>query len=174
MHIGGELFRRAAGIDLTHVPFNGVAPSVTAALGGQVDVLFVAMGGGIAQHLKAGKLMVIAVTEKRRTAQLPDVATMAELGYKGVETDAWYGMLAPAGTPPAVVARMNQEGNAIIAMADVRARMNASGIDVRGGTAAEFGAEMRDDHERYGRIIREFGIKADCTTRTSVEKDPTS
>lgn len=161
MHIGGELFRRAAGIDLTHVPFNGVAPSVTAALGGQVDVLFVAMGGGIAQHLKAGKLMVIAVTEKRRTAQLPDVATMAELGYKGVETDAWYGMLAPAGTPPAVVARMNQEVNAIIAMADVRARMNASGIDVRGGSAAEFGAEMRDDHERYGRIIREFGIKAD-------------
>ncbi len=161
MHIGGELFRRAAGVDLTHVPFNGVAPSVTAVLGGQVDVLFVAMGGGIAQHLRAGKLSVIAVTEKRRTAQLPDVATMAELGYKSVATDAWYGMLAPAGTPPAVVARMNQEVNAIIAMPDVRTRMNTVGIDVRGGTAEEFSTEMREDHDRYGRIIREFGIKAD-------------
>ena len=161
MHIAGELFRRAAGIDLTHVPFTGVAPSVTAALGGQVDILFVAMGGGIAQHLRAGKLNVIAVTEKRRTAQLPDIATMRELGYPGVETDAWYGVLAPTGTPPAVIARMNQEINAILAMADVRTRMNNAGIDVRGGSAEEFATEMRDDHARYGRIVKEFSIKAD-------------
>ena len=161
MHIGGELFRRAAGVDLTHVPFNGVAPSVTAVLGGQVDVLFVAMGGGIAQHLRSGKLLVIAVTEKRRTAQLPDVSTMRELGYPGVETDAWYGVLAPSATPPAVIARMNQEINAIIAMPDVKTRMNNAGIDVRGGTSEAFGAEMRDDHARYGRIVKEFGIKAD-------------
>jgi tripartite-type tricarboxylate transporter receptor subunit TctC len=161
MHIGGELFRRAAGIDLTHIPFNGVAPSVTAALGGQVDILFVAMGGGIAQHIRSGKLVVIAVTEKQRTAQLPDIATMRELGYPGVETDAWYGVLAPTATPPAVIARMNQEINAIIAMPDVKARMNNAGIDVRGGTAEAFGAEMRDDHARYGRIVKEFGIKAD-------------
>ena len=161
MHIGGELFRRAAGIDLTHVPFNGVAPSVTAVLGGQVDVLFVAMGGGIAQHLRSGKLLVIAVTEKRRTAQLPDVSTMRELGYPSVETDAWYGVLAPSATPPAVIARMNQEINAIIAMPDVKTRMNNAGIDVRGGTSEAFGAEMRDDHARYGRIVKEFAIKAD-------------
>ncbi|MSQ51777.1 MAG: tripartite tricarboxylate transporter substrate binding protein [Betaproteobacteria bacterium] len=161
MHIAGELFRRAAGIDLTHVPFTGVAPSITAALGGQVNVLFVAMGGGIVQHLRAGKLAVIAITEKRRTAQLPDVATMSELGFAGVETDAWYGVLAPTGMPAAGVARMNQEINAIIAMPDARARMTGGGMDIRGGTAEAFGAEMRDDHARYGRIVREFGIKAD-------------
>jgi tripartite-type tricarboxylate transporter receptor subunit TctC len=108
MHIAGELFKKAAGVDLQHVPFTGVAPSVTAALGGQVPLLFTAMGGGIAGHLKAGKMQVLAVTEKRRTPQLPDVPTMAELGFPGVETDAWYGVLAPTGTPQAVVARMNQ------------------------------------------------------------------
>jgi tripartite-type tricarboxylate transporter receptor subunit TctC len=161
MHIAGELFRQAAGVDLQHIPFTGVAPSVTAALGGQVEVLFVAYGGGIAQHIKAGKLRLLAVTEKRRSSLLPDVPTMGELGYKGVETDAWYGVLAPAGTPAAVIGRMNQEVNAVIAMPDVRARMNTAGIDVRGGTPEAFGTEMRDDHARYGRIVREFNIRAD-------------
>ncbi len=161
MHIAGELFRKAAGVDMQHIPFKGVAPSVTAALGDQVQVLFVAMGGGIAQHLRSGKLTVLAVTEKRRTPLLPGVPTMAELGYKGVETDAWYGVLAPSGTPAAVIARMNQEINAVLAMAEVRERMNQAGMDVRGGSAEAFGAEMRDDHARYGRIVQEFGIKAD-------------
>jgi tripartite-type tricarboxylate transporter receptor subunit TctC len=161
MHIAGELFKKAAGVDLQHVPFTGVAPSVTAALGGQVEVLFVAFGGGIAQHIKAGKLNVIAVTEKRRSPLLPDVPTMNELGFKGVETDAWYGVLAPTGTPAGVIARMNQEVNAVLAMPDVRARMNTAGIDVRGGTPEAFGTEMRDDHARYGRIVREFNIRAD-------------
>ncbi len=161
MHIAGELFRRAAGVDLQHIPYKGVAPSVTAALGGEVQVLFVALGGGIAQHLRSGKLQVLAVTEKRRTALLPNVPTMAELGYAGVATDAWYGVLAPTGTPPAVIARMNQEVNAVLALPEVRERMNTAGIDVRGGTPEAFAAEMRDDHARYGRIVREFGIKAD-------------
>jgi tripartite-type tricarboxylate transporter receptor subunit TctC len=161
MHIAGELFKKAAGVDLQHVPFTGVAPSVTAALGGQVPLLFTAMGGGIAGHLKAGKMQVLAVTEKRRTPQLPDVPTMAELGFPGVETDAWYGVLAPAGTPQAVVVRMNQEINVALQMPDVRTRMNNAGIDVRGGTPEAFGAEMRADHERYGRIVKEFNIRAD-------------
>ncbi|MSQ72076.1 MAG: tripartite tricarboxylate transporter substrate binding protein [Betaproteobacteria bacterium] len=161
MHIAGELFRKAAGVDLQHIPYKGVAPSVADTLGGQVQVLFVAMGGGIAQHLRSGKLQVLAVTERRRTALLPNVPTLAELGYKGVETDAWYGVLAPSGTPQSVIARMNQEINALLAMADVRERMNSAGIDVRGGTPEAFGAEMREDHARYGRIVREFGIKAD-------------
>jgi tripartite-type tricarboxylate transporter receptor subunit TctC len=161
MHIAGELFRKAAGVDMQHVPFTGVAPSVTAALGGQVQVLFVAMGGGIAQHLRAGKLNVLAITEKRRTSLLPDVPTMSELGFKGVETDAWYGVLAPTGTPQAVIARVNTEINAVLADAEVRGRMNTAGMDVRGGTPEAFGAEMREDHARYGRIVKEFGIRAD-------------
>ncbi|MEO7403592.1 MAG: tripartite tricarboxylate transporter substrate-binding protein, partial [Burkholderiales bacterium] len=161
MHIAGELFKQAAGVDLQHIPFKGVAPSVTEALSGRVGILFVAMGGGIAQHLRAGKLQVLAVTEKRRSGLLPNIATMAELGFRGVETDAWYGLFAPTGTPAATIARLNQEVNAILAIPDIRERMNAAGIDVRGGTAEAFAAEMREDHARYGRIVREFGIKAD-------------
>lgn len=161
MHIAGELFKQAAGVDLQHIPFKGVAPSVTEALSGRVGILFVAMGGGIAQHLRAGKLQVLAVTEKRRSGLLPNIATMAELGFRGVETDAWYGLFAPTGTPAATIARLNQEVNAILAIPDIRERMNAAGIDVRGGTAEAFAAEMRDDHARYGRIVREFNIKAD-------------
>lgn len=161
MHIGGELFKKAAGIDLLHVPYKGVAPSVTDTLSGQVKVLFVAFGGGIAQHIKAGKLNVLAVIEKRRSSLLPNVPTMNELGLKGVEVDAWYGVLAPAGTPAPVIALLNREINAVLAIPEVRERMNASGIDVRGGTVEAFAAEMRDDHDRYGRIVREFGIRAD-------------
>ena len=126
-----------------------------------MNVLFVAMGGGIAQHLRAGKLVVLGVTEKRRTALLPGVATLAEQGFPGVETDAWYGVLGPKGTPEPIVIRLNHEINAVLAIPEVRERMNTAGIDVRGGTREAFAAEMRDDHNRYGRIIREFGIKAD-------------
>ena len=161
MHIAGELLKKAAGIDLLHVPYKGVAPSVADTLGGQVKVLFVAAGGGVIQHLRSGKLLPIAVTEKRRTALFPGLTTLTELGIPGVEVDAWYGVLAPAGTPAPVIARFNAEINAVIAMPDVRERLSTAGIDVRGGTPEAFGAEMREDHARYGRIVQEFGIKAD-------------
>lgn len=161
MHIAGELFKKAAGVDLLHVPYKGVAPSVADTLGGQVKVLFVAAGGGVIQHLRSGKLLPIAVTEKRRTALFPGLTTLTELGIAGVEVDAWYGVLAPAGTPAQVIARFNAEINAVIAMPDVRERLSTAGIDVRGGTPEAFGAEMREDHARYGRIVQEFGIRAD-------------
>jgi tripartite-type tricarboxylate transporter receptor subunit TctC len=161
MHIGGELFKRAAGVDIFHVPYKGVAPSVAAALSGEVKILFTALGGSVAPHLRAGKLRVIAVTEKRRTPLLKDIPTLSELGYPGVEVDAWYGVLAPAGTPAAVIARLNREINEVLAIPEVRERLNLAGIDVRGGTAEALGSEMRDDHARYGRIVQEFGIKAD-------------
>jgi len=161
MQIAGELFKKAAGIDLLHVPYKGVGPSLNDTLSGQVKVLFVSLAGGVSQHIKSGKLVPIAVTEKRRTPLLPDVPTMAELGYKGVEVDAWYGVLVPTGTPAEAIALLNREINAVIQLPDVRERLAGVGIDVRGGTAEAFGAEMRDDNARYGRIIQEFGIKAD-------------
>ena len=161
MHIAGELFKQAAGVDLQHVPFKGVAPSVTETLSGRINVLFVAMGGGIAQHLRAGKLQVLAVTEKKRTGLLPDIPTMGELGYPTVATDAWYGIFGPTGTPPTVIQRMNQEINAIIAAPEIRERLNAAGIDARGGTPEAFASELRDDFARYGRIVRDFAIKPD-------------
>ena len=161
MHIAGELFRRAAGIDLQHVPYKGVAPSVAATLGGQVQILFTSLGGGIAAHLRNKRLQAIALTERRRSALMPGIATMAELGYRGVETDAWYGVFAPTGTPGEVIDRLNHEINAVLELADVRERLSAAGADVRGGTSAAFASEVREDYQRYGRIVHELGIQAD-------------
>lgn len=160
MHIAGELFEKAAGVDMQHVPYKGVAQSVNDVVGGQVKVLYVAMGA-VAGHFRAGRLVPLAVTEKRRTPLLPDVPTMAELGFKGVEVDAWYGVFVPAGTPAEAIALLNREIDAVVRLPDVRERLAGAGIDVRGGTAAEFATEMREDNARYGRIIKEFGIKAD-------------
>jgi tripartite-type tricarboxylate transporter receptor subunit TctC len=115
----------------------------------------------MAQHLRSGRLKVIALTERRRSALLPGVPTMAEAGYAGVETDAWYGVFAPAGTSVDLIARMNQEINRVLAMSDVRERLAAAGVDVRGGPPEALATEMRDDYERYGRLVREFGIQAD-------------
>lgn len=160
MHIAGELLKKSAGIDLLHVPYKGVAPAVTDTLGGQVKVLFVALGG-VAQHVKSGKLVPLAVVEQKRTPLLPDVPTLVELGFRDVAVDAWYGVLAPKGTPDAVIAKLNDELNAVLAMPDLEERLAGAGIQARGGTVAQLGAQMRDDHARYGKIIREFGIQAD-------------
>ena len=161
MHIGGELFKRATGVDLLHIPYKGVAPSVAAALSGEVKILFTALGGGVAGHLRAGKLTALAVTEKSRTPLLKDLPTLNELGYRGVEVDAWYGILAPTGTPASVIARLNREINEILSDPEIRERLAAAGIAVRGGTAEALGAEMREDFARYGRIVQEFGIKGE-------------
>jgi tripartite-type tricarboxylate transporter receptor subunit TctC len=161
MHIAGELFKSAAGIDLLHVPYKGVAPSVMAALSGEIKVLFTSLGGSVAQHLRAGKLKALAVTEKRRTPLLKDVPTMAELGYKDVEVVAWYAVLAPAGTPAAVIETLNREINAVIKVPAVQERLSSAGIDTVGGTPQELAELMREDYERFGRVVRKVGIKAD-------------
>lgn len=161
MHFAGELFKKATGVDMQHVPYKGVFQSVADALGGQIKVLFTSLGGPVMPHVRSGKLVALAVTEKRRTSIMPSLPTLTELGIRGVEVDAWYGILAPAGTPPAVIAFLNREFNAVLELPDLRERLNTAGIDVRGGSAEAFGAEMRADHERYGRMAKEFGIRAD-------------
>lgn len=161
MHFAGELFKKSTGVDMQHVPYKGVFQSVADALGGQIKVLFTSLGGPVMPHVRSGKLVALAVTEKQRTSIMPSLPTLTELGIRGVEVDAWYGILAPAGTPPAVVAFLNREFNAVLQLPDLRGRLSAAGIDVRGGSADAFGAEIRADHERYGRMAKEFGIRAD-------------
>jgi tripartite-type tricarboxylate transporter receptor subunit TctC len=159
-HMTGELISAALGVKMNHVPYKGENPAIADTMGGQIPIMFGNLPVAL-PHVRSGKVLALATTTAKRSPLAPEIPTMSEGGIKDFEMATWYGMLAPAGTPPAVIARMNHEVNAIIAMADVRGRMNAAGIDVRGGTAAEFAAEMRDDHDRYGRIIRDFGIKAD-------------
>lgn len=160
MHFAGEMFKKSAGLNLLHVPYRGVAPSLNAALAGEVQLLFVALGGAL-PHIKAGKLVPLAVVEDERSGLLPQVPTATEQGVKGVEVAAWYGVFAPAGTPAAAITRLNQEINDALKLPDVRERFNGAGLEVLGGTPTRLADFMKADHQRYGTLARELKIRAD-------------
>lgn len=160
MHFAGEMLKKSAKVDLLHVPYRGVAPSITAALSGEVKLLYVGLGGAV-PHIKAGKLVPLAVTEKARSSLLPDVPTATEQGVPNVEVNAWYGVFAPTGTPSAVVSRINQEVNDILKMQDVRDKLMGAGIEVLGGTPQLLADFMKADNQRYGSLAKELNIKAD-------------
>lgn len=160
MHFAGEMFKRSTKLDLTHVPYRGVAPSITAALGGEVKLLYVGLGGAV-PHIKAGKLLPLAVTESRRSELLPEVPTATEQGVAGVEVNAWYGVFAPAATPAATIARINREINDVIKMPEVREKLMGAGVEVLGGTPQVLADFMKADNQRYGTLARELNIKAD-------------
>jgi tripartite-type tricarboxylate transporter receptor subunit TctC len=142
------------------VPFKGAQPAVTQTLGGEVKVLYMGLGG-VLQYVKSGKLAVLGVAERSRTALLPGVQTLAEQGVPGVEVNAWYGVFAPMGTAATVIARVNTEVNAALKLSDVVERLAAAGIEVTGGTPEALARDVQADYARYGRIVKEFGIQAD-------------
>ncbi|HEX2547069.1 MAG TPA: tripartite tricarboxylate transporter substrate binding protein [Ramlibacter sp.] len=160
MHFAGVMLARTTGLKLVHIPYKGVTPSVAATMAGEVPLLFVPLGG-VTGHVKSGKLVALAVAERRRTDLLPGVPTLAESGVKGVEVNAWYGLFAATGTPPDVLARINQELNEIVKLPEVRQKLEAAGIEPGGGTPQALGASVAEDYERYGRIARELRIQAD-------------
>jgi tripartite-type tricarboxylate transporter receptor subunit TctC len=158
MNILGELFNRAAGIQLNEVAYRGTAPLVTDLLAGTVPVGFVTPAV-VADHVRAGTLTPLAVSSRERAALLPDVPTMIERRFD-VEVTAWYGLLGPRGMAAPQVQALNAHMNTVLQMADVNERMNALGIPRQGGDAASFAAVLRADSERYGRLVREFNISA--------------
>lgn len=160
MHFAGEMFKRSAKVDLLHVPYRGVAPSLNAALAGEVKLLFTGVGGAL-QHIKAGKLLPLALTESKRSGFLPDVPTAGEQGVPQVEVNAWYGVFAPAATPAAVVTRVNQDMNAVLQMPDVREKLLQAGLEPLGGAPQVLAGFMRADDQRYGQLARDLKIKAD-------------
>jgi tripartite-type tricarboxylate transporter receptor subunit TctC len=160
MHFAGEMFKRSTKLDLMHVPYRGVAPSITAAIGGEVKLLYVGLGGAV-PHIKSGKLVPLAVTEAKRSDLLPDVPTATEQGVPGVEVNAWYGVFAPAATPAAALTRINREINEVIRMPEVRDKLMGAGVEVLGGSAQVLADFMKADNQRYGTLARELGIKAD-------------
>ncbi len=160
MHFAGEMLKRSSHVDLLHVPYRGVAPSITAALSGEVKLLFTGLGGAV-PHIKGGKLVPLALTEKKRSPLLPDVPTATEQGIADVEVNAWYGVFVPTGTPPAVVARLNQEFNDALKLPDVREKLAGAGLDVLGGSPQVLADFMKTDNERYGKLAKELNIKAD-------------
>lgn len=160
MHFAGEMFRRSAGVDLLHIPYRGVAPSLNAALSGEVKLLFTGVGGAL-QHIRAGKLVPLALTEAKRSDLLPNVPTATEQGVAQVEVNAWYGVFAPAATSAEVVQRINQDMNAVLQIPEVREKLLLAGIEPLGGTPQVLAGFMRADNQRYGQLARELNIRAD-------------
>ncbi|RYX95393.1 MAG: tripartite tricarboxylate transporter substrate binding protein [Comamonadaceae bacterium] len=157
-HLSGELFQSMAGIELVHVPYKGGAPALNDLLAGQVLLMFDTMSA--VPSVKAGKLRALAITGATRSPLLPDVPTVAEAGLPGYATSSWNGLVAPAGTPAAVIAKLNAEANRALAQADVQKALTADGSEPRGGTAAEFGQFIGAETRRWGNLIKSAGIKA--------------
>jgi tripartite-type tricarboxylate transporter receptor subunit TctC len=158
-HLAAELFARGAGIELSHVPYKGGAPAIADVLGGQLPLVAV-NAIEVLPHVKAGKLRVLAAMSAQRVSTMPDAPTIAESGFPGFEASVWHAFIAPKGTPPAVVAKLNAEIHKALADPEVKERLAALGAEVSPTTPQELAALVRTEHERYGKLIREANIKA--------------
>jgi tripartite-type tricarboxylate transporter receptor subunit TctC len=159
-HLVGEMFKRQAGIDMVHVPYKGAAAALTDLLGGQVSVYF-ASGPVAAGQLKGGRIRAIGVTSLKRSPTMPEVPTVAESGLPGFDAASWYGVLAPAGTPKEIVARLHAEMVRAMQSPDLKERMTAEGGEPIGSTPAEFAAFIRSETVKWARVIKEAGAKVD-------------
>lgn len=159
-HIAAELFKDAAGVFITHIPYRGSGPALIDLVGGQVQMSFDTMPSVIGQ-IKNGRMKPLAVASAKRNPQLPNVPTMAEAGLKGVEMNAWYGIYMPASTPKAVQDRVYTEVTKVLAMPETQARLGAIGADLTPMTQAQFAAFHAAENKRYGDLIAKNHIKLD-------------
>jgi tripartite-type tricarboxylate transporter receptor subunit TctC len=158
-HIGGELFKMMTGVNLVHVPYRGQAPALADLIGGQVQVMFVAMASGI-EYVRAGKLRSLAVTTAMRSEALPDLPVVGDF-VAGYEYSAWYGLGVPKHTPSEIVATLNTEINAGLANSTIKARLADLGSTALVGSPADFGKLIADETEKWGKVIRAANIKAE-------------
>ena len=156
-HLAGELFDSLAAVKMVHIPYKGGGPALTDLLGGQVQLMFATMPAAM-PHVKSGKLRAIAVTSARRSQAMPELPTIGE-SLKGYDASTWYGMLAPAGTSRAIVAGLHVAIVKILGVAETRERLLAQGFEPVGGTPAEFGAYIKSEIAKWGRVIKAAGIK---------------
>lgn len=159
-HMAVELFAKAAGISLQHIPYRGGGPAITDTIGGQIPLVAVNALEAL-PHVKSGKLKVLAALSANRTSIFPDTPTIAESGYPGFEASVWYGVVAPAGTPKAITDKLYAEVQKALATADVKARMTGVGGEVTPGSSTQFATLVRSERQRYEKLIRETGIKPD-------------
>jgi tripartite-type tricarboxylate transporter receptor subunit TctC len=159
-HMSMELFKSMAGIDVQHIPYKGSTPALTDLIGGQVAV-FIGNMPPTVPHIKAGKLRALAVTTKTRSALMPELPTIADSGLPGFETVAWFGVLAPAGTPPEIVNRLSMEIGKIARSPEMRERLVAMGAEPVGGTPEEFKAVIDRDIAKWKPLAQKVGIKVD-------------
>jgi tripartite-type tricarboxylate transporter receptor subunit TctC len=157
-HLSGALFERMAKIELTHVPYRGTAQSTLDLLEGRVEMQFGTIPPSL-PHIRAGKLRALAVTGAVRNHTLPDVPTIAESGLSGYECSLWQAIVAPAATPPAIVARLNRETTAVLGDPDVRAAFAKHGVEPEPGSPEALGARIRDDVKKWREVITSAGIR---------------
>jgi tripartite-type tricarboxylate transporter receptor subunit TctC len=159
-HLTGELFQKAAGVKTHHVPYKGAAQAMTDVVSGTVE-LYLSSVPTLLGQIKQGKLRPLAVTSAKRVDDLPNVPTINESGYKGFDAVTWFGLLAPAGTPKEVVARLNQEFNKALQQPALRKRLADEGAEPAGGTPQQFAALIKDDMVRWGKVVKESGVRID-------------
>jgi tripartite-type tricarboxylate transporter receptor subunit TctC len=159
-HLTAEIFQLATGTKLLHVPYKGGGPAMTDLMAGHVNLLFASVLES-SGHIKAGKLKGLAVTHAKRSPAIPDVPTLAEAGVKDAESGSWIALLAPAGTPQAIIDRLAADVKDVVASPDIREKLVAQGAVPQSSTPAELQKLIDSDRERYGRIIREKGLKAE-------------
>ena len=156
-HLSMELFLSMTGLEMVHVPYKGSAPAMVDLVGGQVSVMTATALTGI-PHIRAGRLRALGVTGAQRTAAAPDVPTIAEAGVPGYEAVQWYGMVAPANTPPEVITRLNREMVAILRMPEVKEKFTADGADAAGTSPEEFARYIKAETEKWRKVAKAAGI----------------
>ncbi|WP_395701331.1 Bug family tripartite tricarboxylate transporter substrate binding protein [Aquabacterium sp.] len=159
-HLVGEMFQKAAGIKATHVPYKGTAQAIVDVISGGVDVYLSSVPTLLGQ-IKQGKVRALAVSSAHRVDDIPNVPTINESGYKGFDAVSWFGLLAPAGTPKDVIARLNAEFNKALQQPELAKRLGDEGADPAGGTPEAFAALIKDDIPRWGKVVKDSGARVD-------------
>jgi tripartite-type tricarboxylate transporter receptor subunit TctC len=159
-HLAGELFKTMAGVDMTHVPYKGAAPAMQDLIAGQVQLMFDNFASANTQ-VKAGKVKALAVTTAKRSALAPELPTIAESGLAGFDINTWFGIFVPAGTPKEIVERLHSEFTRALALADIREKITNLGAEPVGNRPEEFAMYIKSEGEKYARVIKASGAKAD-------------
>jgi tripartite-type tricarboxylate transporter receptor subunit TctC len=159
-HMAAELFKSVTGAPITHVPYKGSGPAVADLVGARVQIMFDA-APSLIQHVRSGKLRVLAAASPQRNRLLPEVPTFAELGYPGVAVSLWYGLLAPAGTPQPVLDRLNRETVKALNAPEVREKLLAQGAEPMPGSAQAFASFMQAESAKWAPVVRQAGVKLD-------------
>jgi len=159
-HFAGELFKLQTGVSIVHVPYKGSGPATADAMAGHVQVTYASVAS-VLRFVQAGRLRALAVTSKNRSPQMPEVPSMVEAGLADFELTSWYGLLAPAGTPSTIVAKIHADLEAVLASAEIRKSFATQGLDMAGGTPQAFAALIRDEAAKFARIAKAGNIAAE-------------